>query len=318
MGVETLVISHHIEVVLPTYNGAPYLKDQIRSIWNQSIRPTRLLVRDDNSTDTTLDILSSLQEHYGDWLYLLHSDRRLGAMESINQLLLASSAPYISLSDQDDFWMPDKLKNAMHAILELESKYGSDYPLLVYSDLYLTDSSLNPLNTTFSLHQNLNLSKSDFSSLVYTNVVTGCTVLFNRALLFKAIPVPREALMHDWWLALVASYFGRVSLLSCSDILYRQHSLNQVGARGFSITYVSSKLLAFLANPREGVNHRGLFRQLSAFTIRYKLSYFNIENLPSLSFPAKVLFLVRLPIAVLPSKQGFLRNLVFYIWLIFT
>jgi hypothetical protein len=61
------------------------------------------------------------------------------------------------------------------------------------------------------------------------NYITGCTVVFNRALAARALPIPPEALIHDHWLALVAAATGRIITLRCPTMLYRQHGNNQIG-----------------------------------------------------------------------------------------
>ena len=82
MGLGALVI----EVVLPTYNGAAYLKEQVDSIHRQTLRPQRLLVRDDGSSDGTQALLAELQQHYGAWLHLLPSEKNLGCSANVNRL----------------------------------------------------------------------------------------------------------------------------------------------------------------------------------------------------------------------------------------
>ena len=101
MGLGALVI----EVVLPTFNGAAYLKEQVDSIHRQTLRPQRLLVRDDGSSDGTQALLAELQQHYGSWLHLLPSEKNLGCSANVNCLLEASRAPYVALADQDDIWL---------------------------------------------------------------------------------------------------------------------------------------------------------------------------------------------------------------------
>lgn len=67
--------------------------------------------------------------------------------------------------------------------------------------------------------------------LLMQNVATGCTVMINRPLLELALPIPDAAIMHDWWLALVAAAFGKIGTVHEATVLYRQHGGNDTGAR---------------------------------------------------------------------------------------
>jgi hypothetical protein len=103
---------------------------------------------------------------------------------------------------------------------------------LVHSDLELVDAAGNRLGVRYLQRQRLDPERTAPVDLALTNVVTGCTALCNRALLELALPLPVEALMHDWWLALVASAFGRIGWLPQATVLYRQHGANVLGAQG--------------------------------------------------------------------------------------
>ena len=232
-----------IEVVLPTYNGAAFLEAQLASIDAQTLRPQRVIIRDDGSQDGTLALLSQLQKRYGNWLVLLDSRGNLGCVGNINCLLSASRAPYVALADQDDLWHPDKLASSLRLMEWLEASHGNDYPLLVHTDLNLIDTNGHSLGRTYFENQGLKPQRTGLDDLLLTNVVTGCTVLMNRALLHRATPIPAEALMHDWWLALVASATGSISLLADANVLYRQHAGNVVGARGAGLLAMLGRLL---------------------------------------------------------------------------
>ena len=153
MGVKVMVTKKNIEVVMPTYNGARFVEEQINSIFNQTIRPSRLLVRDDCSTDGTLEILYSLKKSYHSWLDILPSNQNIGCTSSIDLLLRRTSAPYIALSDQDDFWLETKLELCFEEIQRVERDYGIDIPILIHSDLKLVDSRLRDLHINYSSRQ---------------------------------------------------------------------------------------------------------------------------------------------------------------------
>ena len=239
MGLGALVI----EVVLPTYNGAAYLREQVESIHRQTLQPQRLLVRDDGSTDGTQELLAALQQQYGSWLVLLPADGTLGCSANVNRLLEHTRAPYVALADQDDIWLPQKLQSSFRRLQQLESRYGLETPLLVHTDLELVDSEGTRLGITYWQRQRLDPRRTTTDQLLVTNVVTGCTVLMNRPLLGRSLPIPPGALMHDWWLALVASAVGAIGCLAEPAILYRQHDRNVLGARGTSVFAMFGRLI---------------------------------------------------------------------------
>ena len=165
MGADTMVTRKNIEVVMPTYNGAQFVEDQINSIFNQTIRPSRLLVRDDCSTDRTLEILYSLKQFYHSWLDILPSNKNIGCKSSIDLLLSCTSAPYIALSDQDDFWLDTKLElcfadSCVEKIMVL-------ILMLIHSDLKLVDTYLRDLHINYSSRQLLRTLELTLANLYY-------------------------------------------------------------------------------------------------------------------------------------------------------
>lgn len=240
-----VVTSAIIEVVLPTYNGVNYLEAQLASIDAQSLRPARVLLRDDGSSDGTPELIERLQERYSSWLEVLPADGNLGCTANVNRLLEATVASYVALADQDDLWLPCKLEASLALLLRLEACHGASTPLLVHSDLQLADAQGRPMPLTYWQSQGLDPSRTHLGDLLITNVVTGCTVLLNRSLLQQALPIPHQALMHDWWLALIASAMGEISALPNPTLLYRQHDLNVLGASGLGWSYWRSRLLAW-------------------------------------------------------------------------
>ena len=242
MGLGPVVSAAAIEVVLPTYNGAAYLEAQLASIHAQTLRPERVLLRDDGSSDGTQALIHQLQHRYGAWLQVSPADGNLGCTANVNRLLEATTAPYVALADQDDLWLPHKLQQALALMQQLEERNGRLMPLLVHSDLQLADADGRPRSQTYWQRQRLDPARTDLVDLLSTNVVTGCSVLLNRSLLDRALPIPSQALMHDWWLALVASAFGYIDALPQPTVLYRQHSSNVRGSRGLGWSFWQQRL----------------------------------------------------------------------------
>ena len=231
-------------ILASTYNGALFLPDMLASLADQTTADWHLLVRDDGSTDATLSILDNFSACLPDKVTVLNGDGpRLGPSASFSTLLERTQSPYIMLCDQDDVWFPDKIEKSMAAMLDAEQRYGSSTPLLVHTDLKVVDENLQPIADSFWSYQHLSPQLgSRLNRLLAQNVVTGCTVMINRALADLATPIPDKAIMHDWWLALVAATFGKVVYLDEPTILYRQHGKNTVGAKRWGVERILYKI----------------------------------------------------------------------------
>ncbi len=225
-----------VQILLATCNGGRYLAAQLDSIFAQTWNDWQLLVRDDGSVDNTPDILADYRQRYPDKMVMLAADGiRLGACANFARLMAAADADYLLFCDQDDVWLPGKIARTMETMRALERESGAAKPLLVHTDLAVTDASLTVVRPSLWRYQH---TRPEYGSclnrLVVQNYATGCTLMFNRAARDVALPLPLEAQMHDWWLALVAAAFGRVGYLAEPLVLYRQHGLNDVGAQGFT------------------------------------------------------------------------------------
>lgn len=216
--------------MLASYNGEQYLEQQVASIQRNdrySHLVNRLIIVDDGSTDRTIAIATKLKDT--DPKIEIHQNRAnsLGAKNNFNRGLLLSTAPFVMLSDQDDFWYQDKIISSYLAI----EHQNPQRPCLVCSDVDIVDSTLSSLSQTyFSLKQFTPHWLSSFSLLAQQNMVPGCTMLVNRALLEKALPIDENAYMHDWWLVLIAKQYGELICLNKTTMAYRQHDKNVFGA----------------------------------------------------------------------------------------
>ncbi|SNX52858.1 Glycosyltransferase involved in cell wall bisynthesis [Thermoanaerobacterium sp. RBIITD] len=234
-----------VDILLSTYNGEKYIKEQIESILNQTYTNWRLLIRDDGSCDRTLDIIEEYVKKLNGKIYFINdSDKHLGASMSFFKLLNYSTADYIMFCDQDDVWIPDKIEITIGKMKDLEKLYP-DKPILVHSNLKVVDVGSKTINESFWKYQKLNPNLKRLNNLLIQNNVTGCTVMINRKLKNLLKTVPSNAIMHDWWLALIASAFGIVEYIDEPLILYRQHGGNDTGAKKYGISYFINKTLNY-------------------------------------------------------------------------
>ena len=233
-----------VNILLSTYNRAEFILQQLETIFNQSYDDWRLLIRDDASNDGTHRLLDDFSSSNTDRVKILRDDLgTLGAVGNFSRLLSVCDSRYIMFCDQDDVWLPDKVKKTYETMLAAEKKFGTETPLLVHTDLCVVDRDLRMIAPSFCKYQHVNPRLGMYLNRVMPqNVVTGCTVMINRPLADIALPIPAEALMHDWWLALIAALFGQVVYLDEPTILYRQHGTNTVGTMGWGIRGAFNKI----------------------------------------------------------------------------
>lgn len=266
-------MSYKADIILATYNGARYLKEQIDSIISQSFQDWRLIIHDDGSTDATLQIIEDYKFILGDRLYLVQAESQGGASQNFNLLLTYTEADYVFFSDQDDIWLPHKLSTLLLCLQETESKLGKDTPILAHSDLKVVDAYGNERAASFWSFQNLSPDwGSRFSYILTQNIVTGCAMVVNRSLIEISGSIPKKAVMHDWWLALIACAFGRIVWVNQATVLYRQHENNQVGAQAFDTQYVLRKMAKVLDRTDAQRSLNDTTEQALAFITRYPSS----------------------------------------------
>lgn len=221
-----------VSVALCTYNGARFLSEQLQSIARQTLVPDELVICDDGSTDGTIEILQAFAATSAIDVRLHLAAQRGGVVANFARAMAGCTGDVIALADQDDVWLPDKLKITIGALHAAQDALGEETPLLAHTDLRVIDAAKSVLADSFWAHQGIRLQHPDaLSELLLENFVTGCTVVMNRALRDQALPIPPGAIMHDWWLALVAATRGKVVTLPNATMLYRQHGSNTVGAR---------------------------------------------------------------------------------------
>ena len=220
-----------VEILLATYNGERFLREQIDSLLGQDYSRIKITARDDSSSDGTRKILAEYAARFPTRFRVLDDrDRSGGAKWNFLRLMQQSTAHYVCLADQDDVWRPWKVSRQMQAMRTLEQRYGAEMPLLVFTDLEVVDSELRQLDASFWKVQRINPARIfSLSHLLVQNVVTGCASLLNHTLVQLALEMPAESHMHDWWIALMASIYGKAAYLRERTVLYRQHGANVFG-----------------------------------------------------------------------------------------
>lgn len=230
-------LNNNVAVLLSTYNGAKFLPDLLKSMESQKFNKFDLIIRDDGSSDNTLEIVQKFIENNKISIELISSNGNLGKPELslsssfFNLLEFAKKRKYsyFLFSDQDDIWYEEKIEKLLHKIRIEEQRNSS--PMLVHSDLEVVDAAANQISPSLWRWIGINPMNNSTSRLLFQNTVTGCSVIFNKALAEKIKAGP-NIFYHDWRIALVASMFGKIVPLDIPLMKYRQHGTNVSGAGG--------------------------------------------------------------------------------------
>ena len=168
-------------ILLGTYNGEPFLKEQVDFILGQSYSDWILLIHDDGSTDRTVRIIKEYTRRYPGKIVFVDDRIVLGsAVKNFSHLVEIARKDfdfkYLSFSDQDDVWLPEKLEKSIKRMRELEEKYGKDIPLLVYTDLKVVNKKLNLTSLSMWKDNKINPWRNQTQMLILRNFIPRCTV----------------------------------------------------------------------------------------------------------------------------------------------
>lgn len=264
--------SSMISVVIATYNGKAYIEAQINSILEQTYAPRQIFIRDDGSSDGTLEYIQEIEKKFPHLVTLLPASGNRGVIENFSLLANKVQTPFTAFCDQDDLWHRDKLEKLVKTLEKGELEHSSNTPLLVHSDLKVVDGNLKELYPSFLKFLELEGKKKDFSTQLIQNRVTGCAMAVNQALLKLALPFPPTILMHDHWCALVAAAFGKILFINEPLLSYRQHGNNCVGADNNRFIFRLRRLLreCIKKNSLSPLRLQKEYNQTLAFENRFK------------------------------------------------
>ena len=264
---------------MAVYNGMKFLPELLTSLKQQTFKDWVLYVQDDLSTDGTLVFLDS-ESSKDKRIQILPNNSKKGAMRNFMSLLSTVDAPYFMFCDQDDVWLPNKIESCFNLLKNKEAELGKDVPIIVHTDLKVVDEKLKEMAPSFwkmsRIDPNLLVS---FDEQAGHNLVTGCTMMFNRKAKEVSSHYDEKALMHDVWVLLcVLKNAGKVFHIYEPTILYRQHGNNTLGARDISKNYVLRRISKIKSVIKENIS---TYRMLSAVGyggvmkyLYYKIRYF--------------------------------------------
>jgi hypothetical protein len=202
-----------ISVCMATYNGEMYIKDQITSILDQIGFDDELVIQDDRSSDSTIEIIKEINDPR---ISLEINSTNLGVIRNFESALIRSKGSIIFLADQDDEWLPGKVG----AVMEKFQHRGvvavvTDAIIIDGDDRIVADSYFDQIESGPGVWKNY-----------LHNSYLGCCLAFRRAILLPGLPVPLQIRTHDGWLGLVSNMIGEVIFIKTPFLRYRRHGGN--------------------------------------------------------------------------------------------
>lgn len=259
-----------VSILLSTYNGELYLTEQLESIISQTYSNWFLYIRDDGSSDKTINIINNYIKNYPKQIILINDNLgNLKSASSFMYLLSVVDADYYMFCDQDDVWLPFKIEKTFLKLQEIE-KNNSNTGVLIFTDLSVVNSKLETINPSMWNYSKINPENAkDFYKTTCISSVNGCTMMFNNRIKEKVLPYPIVSRMHDWWICLNAIHYGKVDYISDVTMLYRQHEGNVLGVGQITKNHLIKKIFLLNTTVKENFKVLKMFKALN-----FKISYF--------------------------------------------
>ena len=220
-----------IDILLATYNGSKYLPEQLNSILSQSYKNINVIIRDDGSSDNTVDIIKEYEQEDNRVRLLNDNLGNLGFVRNFEELMKHSDAEYIMFSDQDDVWYKNKVEISYLEIKKIEGEYGCKVPTLVHTNSRILNFEVKTTKKFIS-----NYAKNySFENSFFNFFVQGSTMIINKYLKEESLPFSEYVYLHDRYLHLVAEFIGIRRYIDIPTMDYRQHLNNEIGSKSESI-----------------------------------------------------------------------------------
>lgn len=254
-----------ISVAMCTYNGGKYLKEQLDSIINQTYKNIEIIICDDGSSDNTIEIIKEYSKKYS-FIKLFQNEANLGFVKNFEKSISLCSGDYIALADQDDIWKEKKLELFINEIKE---------NLLIYSDAIIMDGD-GTISNKELIRPKGNLVKGKCNkAFLFTNCVSGNTLMFKKELLENILPIPETITYHDIWIAFVASTYGTITFTEEAMTYYRRYSEQITSTREKNYKSLrdrfNTKKASNIKSAKDAINNLTIFKKISILDNETKL-----------------------------------------------
>lgn len=200
-----------ISVCIASFNGEKFIKDQINSILPQLSNNDEIIISDDSSTDNTVQIIKSIKD---DRIKIFENNNFKSPIFNFENSIKKASGDLIFLSDQDDIWLPDKVKIMVKAL--------ENYDLVV-SNCFIGDGDLKIVKDSYFKWRH---SKKGIIKNILVNSYLGCCMAFKSKILKDLLPFPKRIPMHDIWIGLIVEIYYKPYFLPDKLMIYRRHDGN--------------------------------------------------------------------------------------------
>jgi glycosyltransferase involved in cell wall biosynthesis len=254
-------ITPTVHILLPTYNGARYLRQQLDSLTAQDYPHLAIHIRDDGSTDATREILEEY-ECRNPGVDVVLGDH-IGLSSGLHLLLKTEGAAndLFALCDQDDVWCRDKVSAAVGVLVRQPSPERTLYA----SRQQFVDQELEPIMLPKPRKH------VGFANAVVESSLPGCTMVFGNAIRqLTLLSRPSDWEMHDWWLYLISSSMGSLIYDPTPRMLYRRHRTNTSGWEPRLVERIRERTAEFTNRHRTGNAGLRSLRQAERFLDTYR------------------------------------------------
>lgn len=270
-----------ISVALCTYNGEKYLKSQINSILNQSIKVDEIIVCDDCSTDKTISILEEYSSLNSGLFKIFINDVNLKTVKNFEKAILLCSGEIIFLSDQDDVWLNNKVETIL-AYFKNNAQIS-----VVATNGYCIDENGLTIKEKYSIWDIVQFTRNEKHPINYHhliswvgNIATGATMAIRKNIVPELIPFPIiDGFLHDEWIAYFASKQNKFELLNNKLICYRIHNEQQLGGVFMDKTdNVKNSFIEFFNTYENDNTFVGIKRNLKKIIFAFNRNLYFFEN----------------------------------------
>lgn len=208
-----------VSILIPVYNGEEYIYESILSCLNQTYENLEIIVVNDGSTDDSLlEIEKFLIIHKNIKIIDL---KHVGKINALNEAIKYAKGEYIAIQAADDVCFEYRIEEQIR-LIESDNTVN-----LVFGDMEVVDSNLKLISKSFWEISNIKIPyENHFENLLWSNFVSGGTILFRKELKNIIFPIPLELKFEDWWIALVSSFHGNIKYIKKPLIKYRKHCNN--------------------------------------------------------------------------------------------
>lgn len=230
-----------ISIAMATYNGMKYLKEQLESLVQQTRLPDEIVIVDDCSTDATYHFICTFSEKYPDIEWKIsRNDKNVGFIKNFRKAISFCNGDLIFLADQDDVWLPEKIKK-MEQILENNKTIN-----VLGTSLRFIDRNGNENGRKYVPYNKKDVARGEICEIPWSNILEknffpGCTLAIRRKIAQMYLEMDEMNIPHDWLICLIASTINGLFWINRSLIKYRIHENNTLGleqAKGNMFSYI--------------------------------------------------------------------------------